>query len=106
MTYSTKRWLSLYFALLLGLAIFGSYNQQIYRTHRALIDHKEQLILSRTELSNESNKITGALPVQRWAEQNGMVRVTHLTKAGTIGQGGAPRVESTSSGVEMYTLWR
>jgi hypothetical protein len=106
MTYSTKRWLSLYFALLLGLAVFGSYNQQVYKTHRALINHKEELILSRTELRNESGKITGAIPVARWAEANGMVRVTTLTKAGTIQEGGAPRVEQSSAGVEMFTLWR
>ena len=86
--------------------MFGSYNQQIYRNHRALIDHKEALMLSRTELSNESNQITGAVPVKRWAEQNGMVRVTNLTRAGTIEQGGAPRVRESSAGVEMYTLWR
>jgi hypothetical protein len=106
MTYSTKRWLSLYFALLVGLAVFGSYNQHIYRNHRALIEHKEELVLARTELSNASNRITGALPVQRWAEQNGMVRVTNLTKAGTIEQGGAPRVQPSSSGMEMTTLWQ
>lgn len=106
MTYSTKRWLTLYFALLVGLAVFGSYNQQIYRTHRALIDHKEELILARTELRNESSKVTGAIPVAAWAEANGMVRVTTLTKAGTIQEGGAPRIQYPSSGVEMLTVWR
>jgi hypothetical protein len=106
MTYSAKRWLSVYFALLLGLAVFGSYNQQLYSMHRALISHKEELVLARTELSNASNQITGAQPVQRWAEQNGMVRVTHLTKAGTVKQGGAPRTQPASAGVEMYTLWQ
>jgi hypothetical protein len=106
MTYSTKRWLTLYFALLLGLAIFGSYNQQLYRTHRTLIDHKEELILTRTELGNESGKITGAIPVAKWAEANGMVRGAALTKAGSYETGGAPYLEKSSLGVEMYTLWR
>jgi hypothetical protein len=105
MTYSTKRWLGIYFALLLGLAVLGSYNQQLYRTHRALIDHKEELILARTDLRNKSSKITGALPVAAWAEAHTMVRVTTLTKAGTIGQGGAPRIPYPPSGLEMFTVW-
>jgi hypothetical protein len=106
MTYQAKRWLSFYFALLLGLAVLGSYNQNLYRTHRALIDHKEELIVSRTELRNASGKITGAIPVAAWAEARNMVRVTTLTKAGTIEQGGAPRIQYPSSGLEMFTLWR
>ncbi len=106
MTYSAKRWLSLYFALLLGLAILGSYNQQLYRTHRALIDHKEELILQRTELRSRAAKIEGAKYVRAWAELRGMVPVTSLVKAGTISEGGAPRIEYPSSGLELFTSWR
>jgi hypothetical protein len=106
MTYATKRWLSFYFALLLGLAVFGSYNQQVYKTHRALIEHKETLMLERTELGNEAGKIQGAIPVAQWAQANGMVRVTTLTRAGTVSEGGAPRVQPASSGLELLTLWQ
>ncbi len=106
MTYATKRWLSFYFALLLGLAVFGSYNQELYRTHNALIEHKETLRAAQAELGNESSKITGAIPVAVWAEERGMVRGTTLTKAGSFEQGGAPRVQYPSSGLEMYTSWR
>ena len=106
MTYSTKRWLSFYFALLLGLAVLGSYNQGLYQNHRSLIHHKEELIVQRTELRSESTKVSGALSVRTWAEARGMVPVTSLMKAGTILQGGAPRITYPSSGLEMFTAWR
>jgi hypothetical protein len=106
MTYSTRRWLSFYFALLLGLAVIGSYNQQLYRTHSGLIERKEELMAQRTNLLSESGKITGAIPVGVWAEARGMVRATTLTRAGQISQGGAPHTEYLSSGLEMFTLWR
>lgn len=106
MTYMAKRWLSFYFALLLGLAVIGSYNQQFYRTHRDLITHKEELILERTNLRSESSKITGAIPVRVWAEARGMVPVSSLVKAGQIRQGGVPHLEPSSSEVEMLTTWR
>ncbi|MGL4608890.1 MAG: hypothetical protein ACRCYY_04270 [Trueperaceae bacterium] len=106
MTYTAKRWLSFYFALLLGLAILGSYNQQLYKTHRNLISHKDDLVTKRTDLSARSSKITGPVPVTTWAESHGMVRVSGLSRAGTIPQGGAPSVEPLHSKVEMYTTWR
>jgi hypothetical protein len=106
MTYSTKRWLGFYFALLLGLAVLGNYNQQLYRTHRDLITHKEELIVQRTNLRSESSKITGAIPVRIWAEARGMVPVSNLVKAGEISQGGVPHLEPSSSEVEMFTTWR
>lgn len=105
MTYATKRWLGFYFALLLGLAILGNYNQQLYRTHRDLITYKEELIVQRTNLRSESSKITGAIPVRVWAEARGMVPVSGLVKAGQIPQGGVPQVEPSSSEVEMFTTW-
>jgi hypothetical protein len=106
MTYPTKRWLSFYFALLLGLAVLGSYNQRFYSTHRDLITHKEELIVQRTNLRSESSKITGAIPVRIWAEARGMVPVSSLVRAGEITQGGVPHVVPSSSEVEMLTTWR
>jgi hypothetical protein len=106
MTISAKRWLSFYFALLLGLAVLGSYNQHLFRTHRELISRKDELILQRTELRSQSTKITGSLPVAAWAEARGMVRVSSLSKAGTIPQGGAPHLEPPSTGLEMFTTWQ
>jgi hypothetical protein len=106
MTYTTKRWLGFYFALLLGLAVLGSYNQQLYSKHRSLITHKEELIIERTNLRSESSKITGAIPVRIWAEARGMVPVSSLVKAGEITQGGVPHVQPSSSEVEMFTTWR
>jgi hypothetical protein len=106
MTFSAKRWLSFYFALLLGLAVLGSYNQQLFRTHRDLINYKDELIVQRTELRSLSSKITGPLPVAAWAEARGMVRVSGLSRAGTIPQGGAPEVQPSARGVEMFTTWQ
>ncbi len=103
---ASKRWISLYGLLLITLACFGVYNQQLYKHHNFLIERKEELNKEKTELRVLATKINGTLAVRSWAETRGMVSVAILPQEGVSAYIPVPSYQPPTTGLELSTVWR
>ncbi len=105
MTAASRRWLSLYLALLLALSVLGALNQRTYWAQADLIAHKERLGLELQDLRRRSALVNGALAVRQWAYREGMTPATEA-KSVTVAPQSAPLPPVPTNGLELRTLWR
>ena len=107
MTSTAKYWVALYTILLLALATLGATNRQLYREQQALIDKKEALMSTRTELRPKATAVTSAENAKDYAYQQKMVPASLLAVINRVPPSPAPvPSEPPLSGLEIKTLWR
>lgn len=101
----TKRWLALYFTLLLALSVIGTRNQRLYWQEADLISQKESLRLELASLRRQASSVNGPLAIRQWAYAQGMVPATELTTDLQLLPLSAPVPSLPETRLEVRTAW-
>ncbi len=94
-------------ALLLALALLGSWNQTRFRYQSGLLDQKEQLQSTIASLRLSASGVAGPGVIGAWARANGMVPVPQVNLVREVAPQPLPlRSEPLQTGLEVSTVWR
>ena len=107
MSAMTKRWVTLYTCMLIGLAVVGVNNRYLFRTHQSLIDQKEELYQVRTQLRSQAQAVRSLDNVRAYAQARGMVPTALLENGPTAEAVPAPSISrDVPTTLELRTRWR